>query len=101
MADPADPWSIDYFNPVTPKVRAPAPRGPKTPRLIPEVHELFTVQRHALDVLYSIRELGAKLGDHDDKRVHAVLRTLERDAENTYRVIRSYLQTYAQDNSAL
>ena len=90
----SDPWSFDYFNPPSGSVPAPSPRQ-RSRRTLPDQDELFTVQRHALDVLHGIRELERKLG----KNAHSVaneIAKLERDAENTYRVIRSYLQHYSQ-----
>lgn len=87
-----DPWSSDPFSPPTPHVPAPGP-SKRTPRQIPEQHELFVVQRHALDVLHGLADLEHALGEHKhDKHVHAALRSLERDAENTYRVMRTWLR---------
>lgn len=88
----ADPWATNYFDPPTPHVEAPGPQR-RTPRLVPEQHELFTVQRHALDVLHDIEALLHALGKHaHDPHVEKALRALERDAENTYRVIRTWLK---------
>jgi hypothetical protein len=37
--DPADPWSMNAFDPPNPRV--PAPSGHKAPRLFPEEERLF------------------------------------------------------------
>lgn len=89
-----DPWASDPFSPPTPHVPAPGPSKRK-PRPIPDQHELFVVQRHALDVLHGLADLEHKLGDKKDKHTHSILRSLARDAENTYRVIRTWLKNNA------
>ena len=94
MSEISNPWDVNYFDPPTPHVPPPSPRS-RPPRLLPEQDDLFTVQRHALDVLHDIRDLEAKLGEHA-KGLSKELTKLERDAENTYRVIRSYLAQYGQ-----
>ena len=88
--NPADPWSIDYFNPPTPDIKAPAPKV-KAPRLLPEQDDLFQVQRNSLKVLHDLEDLERELGPKMSPKLRAVLK----DAENTYRVIRSYLEKYA------
>lgn len=88
-----DPWSIDYFNPPTPQVRAPSPRV-KVPKLLPEQDDLFRVQRDALKALNALDELERVLGD-EARKYSRELRALRVEAENTYRVIRSYLEQYA------
>lgn len=86
---------MNAFEPPRPKIDPPAPRS-KTPRLFPDKHDLYVVQRHALQVLHGIRELEAALGDNP--KAHKLIQRLERDAENTYKVIRSYLDTYVKDS---
>lgn len=80
----ADPWSIDYFAPPTPHVPAPSRKAP-TPKPVPDSERLFTVQRHALQILNEIENLG----EVKDKRA---LERLRQAAERNYRVIRTYLQ---------
>lgn len=87
-----DPWEINYFDPPTPHVAPPAPRS-KTPRLIPEQDRLFQVQRNSLLTLNALDELEGRLGK-DAHKFHKELRALRVPAENTYRVIRSYLDKY-------
>lgn len=60
------------------------PRVP-TPKPVPQADDLFQVQRNALKVLNDIKRLRDKHPDLD-------WGGLERDAENTYRVIRTYLK---------
>lgn len=84
---------MNYFDPPTPSVSAPSPKA-RAKKLLPEQNDLFGVQRHALDVLHDIRDLEHALGKEAGKFVKE-MRKLERDAENTYRVIRSYLEHYA------
>jgi hypothetical protein len=86
----SDLWNIDYFNPPTPDIKAPSPKI-KAPRLIPEQDDLFQVQRNSLKVLNDLRDLERELGPKMAPKMRAVLK----DAENTYRVIRSYLEKYA------
>lgn len=93
-----DPWSIDYFNPPTPHVAPPTPRT-KTPRLIPESDRLFQVQRNSLLTLGALDALEAKMGKEAHK-YHKELRALRAPAENTYRVIRSYLEKYLGNGQA-
>lgn len=92
---------MNAFEPPRPKVHAPAPHTPRDPaavRPIPAQHELYVVQRHALDVLHDIRDLEHRLGKDADK-VHREMQRLERDAENTYRVIRSWLEEHTNGDS--
>lgn len=83
MSSGADPWSIDYFNPPTPHRAPPSPKA-KAPKPVPDVERLFTVQRHALQIMNEIDNLG----EVKDKRA---LERLRQAAERNYRVIRSYL----------
>lgn len=85
MGNMSDPWSVDYFNPPSPKAQA-AP-GPKTPKLIPEADKLFQVQRNALKALNRIKAIDPG----KDRAMALELQRLEKDIENTYRVIRSWL----------
>jgi hypothetical protein len=78
-----DPWSIDYFNPPTPHRAPPSPKT-RTPKPVPDPEKLFTVQRHALQIMNEIENLG----EVKDKRA---LERLRQAAERNYRVIRSYL----------
>jgi len=119
--DAADPWSWDAFGDSVPKVEAPAPFKPKA-RLFPDEDRLFKVQEDALRTVNELRELERQmrrgkqsslragpvrpLFDEDGERVTAAQHTaaadgLERQlkraidaAEDTYRVIRSYLDKY-------
>lgn len=95
MSNAADPWSINYFDPPTPHVPAPAPRA-KAPKLIPEVDRLFRVQRDSLVALNALDDLEHALGK-DAKKVLKELRALRVPAENTYRAVRSYLGDYANN----
>lgn len=79
----ADPWNIDYFNFEAPHVHAPSPKA-HAPKPVPDVERLFTVQRHALQIMNEIENLG----EVKDKRA---LERLRQAAERNYRVIRSYL----------
>lgn len=88
----SDPWSINYFDPPTPHVPAPSVK-PRTPRLIPEVDRLFTVQRDALKALQALDALESRLGKDAGKAARE-LQALRHEIENTYRVIRSYLDEY-------
>jgi hypothetical protein len=91
----SDPWSINAFDPPRPKVNPPASRmrQPRVVKPIPSQHELYVVQRHALDVLHDLREVEHLVDLKDRKLVQAIQR-LERDAENTYRVIRTWLEEH-------
>lgn len=88
----AFPWDTDPWSFSPPSVQAPSPKA-KTPRLLPAIDRLFQVQRNTLKVMNDIETLKA----HIEKNPHAqaALRRLEQDAENAYRVIRSYLDKYA------
>ena len=91
--DPANPWSFDPFNPPNPGVHAPAPRA-HTPKLIPEEERLYQVQRNAMKVLQDIDALSRLVDSHT---LHsAEWHRLLMDAENTYRVIRSWLTQNTQ-----
>lgn len=79
----ADPWNIDYFNFEAPKVAPPSPKT-RAPKPVPDVERLFTVQRHALQIMNEIENIG----EVKDKRA---LERLRQAAERNYRVIRSYL----------
>lgn len=99
MAEPTfpDPWSINYFDPPkpagqTPGVRAPS-LTPKIPKSVPEIDDLFRVQRDALKVLNKLDDLEDELGDALKKS--KVFHALKQEAQNTYRVIRSYLEAHA------
>lgn len=88
----SDPWSINYFDPPAPKV-GPPPK-PKVPKLIPDEDRLFQAQRNALKVLNNLQNLELELKGKDIGRARATLQALEKDAENTYRVIRTYLNKH-------
>jgi hypothetical protein len=85
--NPADPWSMDYFNPKPPHVDAPAPAS-RAPKMVPGLDDLFTVQRNALKVLNDLHTLDQELKGKIPNK-------LLRDAEHTYRVIRTYLEKHA------
>lgn len=89
-----DPWSINYFNPPAPNVQAP-PSRPKVPKPIPDVDRLFQVQRNALKALNELEDVLAGAEGHQRHK----LQSLQRDVENTYRVIRSYLNEHANDQA--
>lgn len=84
MANAADPWSIDYFAPPTPHVPAPSPKT-HAPKPVPDPEALFSVQRHALQILNEVENLRGHVKDP------RALHRLEQAAENGYRVIRRYL----------
>lgn len=86
-----NPWDFKI-----PHVEAPEPKA-RPQKLLPEADRLFQVQRNALRALNDIEELKR----HVEKSPHAAaaLRRLEQDVENTYRVIRSYLDKYANPES--
>lgn len=90
MSSASDPWSINYFDPPAPHVPAPSPKA-RVPKPVPDAERLFMVQRHALQILNDLEELHRHLGHHQDRKLGAVLQRLDKDAENTYRVIRTYL----------
>ena len=78
--------NFDFAKPMgKPKFQPKLP----TPKIVPQVDDLFQVQRNALKVLGDIRALR-------DKHPNLDLGGLERDAENTYRVIRSWLDRNAR-----
>lgn len=84
MSSMADPWSIgDYWNVSVPHVHAPSPKT-KAPKPVPDPEALFSLQRHALQILNEIENLG----EVKDKRA---LERLRQASENNYRVIRRYL----------
>lgn len=88
-----DPWTIDYFNPPAPSKAPAGITKPKTPKVVPGIDELFTVQRNALKTMKSLEDLEARLG-----REHKGSKELTRcmhEAENTYRVIRTWLKDHA------
>lgn len=87
----SDPWSIDYFNPPTPKVEAPTPKVPKP---IPEPDRLYQVQRNVLKALTRVQDIRRKQQGTDDRHLQRELEQLEMDIENTYRVIRSWLSEH-------
>lgn len=90
MTEFDDPWSIDYFDPPTPQVAAPMPKVPKP---IPEADRLFQVQKNALKALNRVQQIEQSVAKSKDvdPRVRHELQQLEKDIENTYRVIRSWL----------
>jgi len=79
----SDMFQQDWFHPPTPQVSAPRPRS-KVPKLLPDVQELYTLQRDLIKCLHAADEL------EDSKEVHA----LRHQLENSYRVIRRYLIEY-------
>jgi hypothetical protein len=95
MANPSDPWSWDAFD-VTdaPKVDAPEPFKPKQ-RMFPEEDRLFQVQRDALRAHRTAQDLERELrGKNIGRHAERELRSLLNETEDTYRVIRSYLNKY-------
>lgn len=86
-SDPANPWSWNAFEPPAGDVKAPSPH-PRTPKLIPDVERLFSLQRDALKVVNGLESLESQIGKAASSREWLMLK---QDAENTYRVIRSYL----------
>ena len=85
MSSMADPWSInDYWNVNVPHVHAPSPKT-RTPKPVPDPEALFSLQRHALQILNEIENLHGHVKDP------RALHRLEQAAENNYRVIRRYL----------
>lgn len=84
MSSGADPWSIDYFAPPTPHVPAPSRKAP-APKPVPDPEALFSLQRHALQILNEIENLDGKVKDP------RALERLRQAADNNYRVIRRYL----------
>lgn len=88
----SNPWDINYFDPPTPHVPAPSSKA-RVPKPVPEPDHLFTVQRHALQILNDIEELQHLIGHHQDHKVGSTLARLAQHAEDGYRVIRSYLAT--------
>jgi len=75
-------WNTNYWDFKPPRVHAPEPKA-RVPKPVPEPERLFTIQRHALDLLHMIRD------PHRDKHMDA----MEQKVENLYRVINSYLKT--------
>ena len=82
-------WDTNYWDFKAPRVHAPEPKA-RVPKPVPEPERLFTIQRHTLDMLHVIRDCQKEFG-HEDK--HGLLDKLEGQAENTYRVINTYLRT--------
>lgn len=99
MADPADPWSFDYFNPETPHVEAPAPKT-HTPKILPDEDRLFMVQRHALQILKHIENLKRQIGHEAVHKAHHEFDLLDQVAENNYRVINSYLRKNSESGQS-
>lgn len=95
MPDAADPWSWDAFDlSDAPKVDAPEPFKPRQ-RLFPEEDRLFQVQKNALRAHQTARDLERELkGKSLGQQAERELRSLLNETEDTYRVIRSYLQKY-------
>jgi hypothetical protein len=98
--NPADPWSWDAFDPDVPKVDAPKPfKG--APKMFPEEDRLFAAQKNALKAARAAedlqRALRGKIGAHEGR----LLDHLVQDTENTYRVVRSYLDKYVNPSSSL
>lgn len=85
-----DFFSTDFFNPPNPKAGPKAPGPPKPPKIVPDTNQLFQVQRNALTTVNALQDLLVAIGhDHKGaKELNAALRA----AENTYRVIRTYLK---------
>jgi hypothetical protein len=81
--NPANPWSLNAFDPPGGDVKAPSPHT-RTPKLLPDVDRLFALQRNLLKVLNGLP---------DGKDFHQV----RADAENAYRNINGYLREYATD----
>lgn len=99
--DPANPWSSNPFDmkvkdPESYKFRAPKV---KTPRIIPGQDDLFAVQRDSLKVLNDLKALADELNSivkgPEGKEAAKLLSRAQRNAEDTYRVIRSYLNKFA------
>jgi len=92
--DPANPWSLDPFAPPNPGISAPQPFK-RAPKLFPEQDRLFQVQSNTLKAVNDVAAFrhalaGKPLPPHAD----AILHQLERNVQNSYRVIRSYLDKY-------
>lgn len=87
--DPTD-WNTNFWDAGVPTVHAPAPRA-RAPKPVPEEEQLFQVQRNAQKTLVQLQELQALVDDHKANRV---LASAIRDAENAYRVIRTYLKEH-------
>ena len=81
-------WNTDYWAFKAPHVHAPAPQA-RVPKPVPEPDRLFTIQRHALDMMHTIREIDAR---NNDPHVARLIQHLEQKAENTYKVINRYLK---------
>lgn len=81
-------WNTNYWDFKPKRVHAPEPKA-RVPKPVPEPERLFTLQRHALDMLHMIRDLQAHV---DDKHAQHLLNSLEAKAENNYRVINTYLK---------
>jgi hypothetical protein len=88
-----DPWTINYFDPPTPHTPPPSPKT-TAPKPVPQIEDLFRVQRDTLKVLNAIEELEHALGK--DHKVHHQLHALKREAENAYKVINTYLKHQTQ-----
>lgn len=78
-------WDTNYWDFKAPRVHAPEPKA-RVPKPVPEPERLFTIQKHMLDMLHLLRDPKA---EHHLERIEAI-------AENTYRVINTYLRTNVQ-----
>ncbi len=91
MSEAPNPWTVNYFDPPSPSVPAPSPKA-HTPRLVPEIDDLFTVQRDLLKALNAKDVIEHELKGSDVKG----FRQLEQQLENAYKVINRYLKKYGQ-----
>lgn len=89
MSNPADPWSIDYFNPTMPALPTAKPKAPK---LLPDSDRLFALQRNLLKVM---RDLSAIEMQEKNLGKNSDWHRAQKDVENAYRNIRGYLAEYA------
>jgi hypothetical protein len=90
--NPADPWSIDYFNPPTPHVKPPAPTKPfeRTQKLVPDVDRLFTVQDCLIRAINACDRVEQLLKHSEPKG----FRELQRNLEDAYKGINKYLKEF-------
>ncbi len=88
-----DFFNTNFFDPPKPEVpheyKSPQSLVPKAPKVVPGEDRLWQVQKNALRALQDLRSLDSQLPPKILKSPEWV--RLNRDVENTYRVIRTWL----------
>lgn len=88
MGDPANPWSMNYFDPPKPRTpNAPLPGVPhqRRHRDIPDQHELFELQK-------GLQRLSFEIDQLPDEKTHRIRHEFQR----VWKRLNRYLQEHAQ-----